>query len=281
MQTCTTLTILQRFGIGGARQHPATKLVDLRNRVYATHLRGFLTKDPMGSIDSDGLYNYVAGDPVNLRDPWGMEAAAGDPVGPELDPESIPAEGSGREMVVQRQRCDAECKATRERERERGRSITEREQSRSDRLVAATVVTGSVAVAPSVAATGLRAAATSIASTGGTGNVAGTSLAWTMPSVTTATATVPWWGFGFLMRLSGFAAGVWLGVTTVGELNPRATEFGRQPPHPSRKYDTRIGPVGDPPQLNPRMEAGGRIKNRIRPAKAVGTRRHRPRTSAA
>jgi RHS repeat-associated protein len=133
VQKCTTLTILQRFGIGGARQHPATKLVDLRNRVYATHLRGFLTKDPMGSIDSDGLYNYVAGDPVNLRDPWGLDAAAGDAVGPELDPESIPAEGTGREMVIQRQRCDAECQAKREAAAERGMARTNTDQSRSDR----------------------------------------------------------------------------------------------------------------------------------------------------
>lgn len=69
---CTTLTVLQRFGIGGARQHPATKLVDLRHRVYAPHLRGFLTKDPLGAVDSDSLFAYVAADPVNLRDHWGL-----------------------------------------------------------------------------------------------------------------------------------------------------------------------------------------------------------------
>jgi RHS repeat-associated protein len=64
--------VLQRFGIGGARLHARTKLVDLRNRVYATHQRAFLTKDPLGSIDSYGLWNYVAGDPINFRDPWGL-----------------------------------------------------------------------------------------------------------------------------------------------------------------------------------------------------------------
>jgi RHS repeat-associated protein len=129
MQTCTTLTILQRFGIGGARQHPATKLVDLRNRVYATHLRGFLTKDPMGSVDSDGLYNYVAGDPVNLRDPWGLSATEADDIGPS------------RETVVRRQRCDAECKADKAEAQARevaalgGINITDRDQSRVDRKV--------------------------------------------------------------------------------------------------------------------------------------------------
>lgn len=74
--TCAVRSaILQRFGIGGARAHGRTKLVDLRNRVYATHLRGFLTQDPLGSVDSYGLWNYVAADPINLRDPWGLAAS--------------------------------------------------------------------------------------------------------------------------------------------------------------------------------------------------------------
>ena len=64
--------VLSRFGISGARAHARTKLVDLRARVYATHLKGFLTRDPLGHIDSHGLWNYVAGDPVNFRDPSGM-----------------------------------------------------------------------------------------------------------------------------------------------------------------------------------------------------------------
>lgn len=65
--------VLQRFGLAGARLHARTKLVDLRNRVYATHTRSFLTKDPLGNIDSEGLWNYVAGDPINFRDPWGLQ----------------------------------------------------------------------------------------------------------------------------------------------------------------------------------------------------------------
>lgn len=81
-----TATVLGRFGIGGARQHGRTKLVDLRNRVYATHLRMFLSQDPLGNVDAEGLYAYVAGDPVNLRDPWGLSAepkpAAPAPGGP-------------------------------------------------------------------------------------------------------------------------------------------------------------------------------------------------------
>lgn len=64
--------VLGRFGLAGARSHAGTKLVDLRNRVYAPHLRGFLTRDPLGNVDSESLFAYAAGDPINLRDPWGL-----------------------------------------------------------------------------------------------------------------------------------------------------------------------------------------------------------------
>ena len=74
--------VLQRFGIAGARMHARTKLVDMRNRVYATHLRSFLTKDPLGNVDSNGLWNYAAGDPINMRDPLGLNAPE-QPVGNE------------------------------------------------------------------------------------------------------------------------------------------------------------------------------------------------------
>ena len=63
--------VLNRFGIGGARADVSTKLVDLRHRVYATHLRGFLSPDPLGDVDSQGLWNYVAGDPINFGDSLG------------------------------------------------------------------------------------------------------------------------------------------------------------------------------------------------------------------
>ena len=73
---------LGRFGLAGARSHAGTKLVDLRNRVYAPHLRGFLTRDPLGNVDSESLFAYAAGDPINLRDPWGLEANNA-PAGPQ------------------------------------------------------------------------------------------------------------------------------------------------------------------------------------------------------
>lgn len=75
----THALVLGRFGIGGARSHPDTKLVDLRNRVYAPHLRTFLSRDPLGNVDSEGLWSYAAGDPINVRDPLGLSAKQDDP----------------------------------------------------------------------------------------------------------------------------------------------------------------------------------------------------------
>ena len=96
---------LAGWGIGGARAHPRTKLVDLRHRVYAPHLRSFLTRDQLGAIDSYGLWNYVTGDPINFRDPWGLSPPSGDSSPgkppenqPPVDdgPPSDPNRGSGR-----------------------------------------------------------------------------------------------------------------------------------------------------------------------------------------
>jgi RHS repeat-associated protein len=129
-------TVLGRFGIGGARQHERTKLVDLRNRVYATHLRMFLTKDPLGNVDAEGLYAYVAADPVNLRDPWGL--ASTPPAGPtncttQTDGGSVcrtgppaaepdldaPDAGKGK------QSCDEQC--------ERAKEIADRKAQKAER----------------------------------------------------------------------------------------------------------------------------------------------------
>ena len=57
--------------------------------------------DPLGNIDSNGLWNYVAGDPINLRDPWGLAATErGVHTGLDFDPPDAPlgclAQPSGR-----------------------------------------------------------------------------------------------------------------------------------------------------------------------------------------
>ncbi|PQO28408.1 hypothetical protein C5Y96_16100 [Blastopirellula marina] len=43
----------------------------VRNRVYHPKLGRWLTKDPLGMVDGPNLYEYCAGDPVNLIDPSG------------------------------------------------------------------------------------------------------------------------------------------------------------------------------------------------------------------
>jgi RHS repeat-associated protein len=75
---CSVGSVLGRFGIAGARSHPETKLVDMRHRTFAPHIKGFLTKDPLSTVDSHHLYGYAAADPVNLRDPLGLSASAAD-----------------------------------------------------------------------------------------------------------------------------------------------------------------------------------------------------------
>jgi len=52
---------------------PATGLVFMRNRWYDPQTGTFLTPDPMGYADSSSLYAFAGGDPVNGRDPTGLQ----------------------------------------------------------------------------------------------------------------------------------------------------------------------------------------------------------------
>ncbi|MCC7069924.1 MAG: hypothetical protein IT383_01295, partial [Deltaproteobacteria bacterium] len=104
-------------------------LVDLRNRVYAPHLRGFLTRDPLGNVDSEGLFAYAAGDPINLRDPWGLSTNEPGIGAEDFDPAFV---SEGGETVVREKKpkppattCDAACQEWRE----------QQAQERIDRLV--------------------------------------------------------------------------------------------------------------------------------------------------
>lgn len=126
-----TAAVLGRFGLGGGRQHNRTKLVDLRNRVYATHLRMFLTKDPLGNVDAEGLYAYVAGDPINFRDPWGLERVM------DLQPGGTCVEygggGAGSTRCRDPDPCDAQCQETREKNRS-ARELVARNREEFSRL---------------------------------------------------------------------------------------------------------------------------------------------------
>ena len=60
------------FGFVSAWQSPATGFVYMRNRWYSPRLAQFLSHDPLGYVDSYNLYAYVAFDPINGFDPWGL-----------------------------------------------------------------------------------------------------------------------------------------------------------------------------------------------------------------
>lgn len=56
---------------GGYYYDSDTGLYLVRNRIYHPKLGRWLTKDPLGMVDGPNLYEYCAGDPVNLIDPSG------------------------------------------------------------------------------------------------------------------------------------------------------------------------------------------------------------------
>jgi RHS repeat-associated protein len=85
-----TLTANQRFDAWGnrtaatgtvpaygytGREPDATGMVFYRARYYHPGIARFASRDPMGMADSVSPYAYVANNPINLADPFGMEAA--------------------------------------------------------------------------------------------------------------------------------------------------------------------------------------------------------------
>jgi len=55
----------------GYRLDFATSIYYVRNRYFAAHLAGWLTRDPFGYVDSLNLYLYAGSNPVNGSDPSG------------------------------------------------------------------------------------------------------------------------------------------------------------------------------------------------------------------
>ncbi|RLC33368.1 MAG: hypothetical protein DRZ76_04420, partial [Candidatus Nealsonbacteria bacterium] len=58
----------------GRRYDEETGLYYFRNRYYSPEHGRFISYDPMGYIDGMNLYEFVNGNPVNLVDPWGLDA---------------------------------------------------------------------------------------------------------------------------------------------------------------------------------------------------------------
>ena len=61
------------FGFNSAWRSPMTGLSQMRHRWYSPGLNQFLSHDPLEHIDSYNLYAFAGHDPVNFRDPFGLE----------------------------------------------------------------------------------------------------------------------------------------------------------------------------------------------------------------
>lgn len=71
---------------GGRRWDPRVRLCDNRARFYSPNTGRFLSRDPIGSIDSANLYCYVRSNPTRWIDPSGLFAQA--PVDARRTPEN-------------------------------------------------------------------------------------------------------------------------------------------------------------------------------------------------
>ncbi|TVQ95952.1 MAG: hypothetical protein EA398_16635, partial [Deltaproteobacteria bacterium] len=87
------------LGWQGARLSAVTGAYDMRARHDDPRLRVFLSRDPLGYVDSFDVWLYSGGDPLGKWDPWGME---GVPSVLELEP-LIP-EDSGDPIRIRRPR---------------------------------------------------------------------------------------------------------------------------------------------------------------------------------
>lgn len=86
-RTIATGSIAQ-YGYTG-REPDATGLTYYRARYYHAGLGRFLTRDPAGMVDSVSPYAYVANNPVNLVDPFGLQAQLVTPASQSSYPQNV------------------------------------------------------------------------------------------------------------------------------------------------------------------------------------------------
>jgi RHS repeat-associated protein len=96
-------TNLGRFQYTGQAFLAETGLYHYKARAYHPALGRFLQPDPLGYDAGDmNLYAYVGNDPINARDPWGMETIDEDTivVAPRLRPGESPFRSFGRRSTT-------------------------------------------------------------------------------------------------------------------------------------------------------------------------------------
>lgn len=90
-QNCTNPSGMP-FGFVSAWRSEASGLVFMRNRWYAPELGQFISRDPLGYVDSYDPYAFVAFDPINRWDPWGLgsQGFADNPSNPSSQRRALP-----------------------------------------------------------------------------------------------------------------------------------------------------------------------------------------------
>jgi RHS repeat-associated protein len=63
---------LMPYGYHGAPHDLATRLVDMRFRVYRPSWGRFVSPDPLGLVDGSNRFAFVGGAVLSYRDPWGL-----------------------------------------------------------------------------------------------------------------------------------------------------------------------------------------------------------------
>ncbi|MBP9207809.1 MAG: AHH domain-containing protein, partial [Kofleriaceae bacterium] len=61
------------YGYHGAPHDLATRLVDMRFRVYRPSWGRFVSPDPLGLVDGSNRFAFVGGSVLSYRDPWGLK----------------------------------------------------------------------------------------------------------------------------------------------------------------------------------------------------------------
>jgi RHS repeat-associated protein len=85
------------------REDDGSGLVYYRARYYQPRFQRFISEDPIGLHGGTNLYRYVSNDPVNLTDPFGLQAIPAPFPGPSipfpLPPIAIPGSPQNQQAV--------------------------------------------------------------------------------------------------------------------------------------------------------------------------------------